>query len=481
MSGDRRLLALQNKLALLRLETAAWRAECAGAASRFALHASQIEAVCADLDAMHDRIASDVSARPAGLDAAQVRQQEKRILAVLQIWDTYRAKWALRVEPRMAETLNLLDDLAWLAYRPALDAALKSGTLPPDRARLPPLVFPSPRWSPFARPREQGYELDDATGNWSLVDDFDDLLRCMPVPLIGIPWTQAAHLAEAVFVGHETGHLVEEDLELQEPLRVAVAAALAGAGAAPARVEAWSQHWRSEVFADLWGLLCCGPAYARMLTDVLVDAAQGQANDSDGTRPDAQGRWGTYPPRPLRLQVLAEGLRHIALPAPSEFEACARGIEQQLASLPSLTPSLLPFAGDVPRVVATLLGTPLAAFGSPGEPGRALRSVLGFSAVQQAQVQREAQRALKRQAVTASDVRVLFAAIAWAFHDDPATFHAQQAQALFEARLSATRTQGVRSAAHASARSPAEAAKYQATRSNQAAKAVFEWADRTRP
>ncbi|MET0382702.1 MAG: hypothetical protein ABW032_04690, partial [Burkholderiaceae bacterium] len=300
MSLDSRFHALENKLQLLLRETAAWRAECAGGQSRFALHASQIGAVCDDLDAMHERIRVELDGRRATLDHAEMLRQERRILAALQIWDVYRAKWALRVEPTLAETLNLVDDLAWQAYRPAMEAAARSGALPPERAKMPPLVFPTPRWSPFARPREQGYDIDADGGAWSLVDDFDDLLRCMPVPLIGVPWTQAAHLAEAVFVGHETGHLVEEDLDLQQPLGDAVRAALAGApqgppdgsGSARERADAWSEHWRSEVFADLWGLLCCGPAYALMLAELMSDA--GAAGDR--AQPDAAGRWGAYPP-----------------------------------------------------------------------------------------------------------------------------------------------------------------------------------------
>ncbi len=446
MSLPGRLFALDNKLGLLRRETTAWRAECAGAASRFALHASQIGAVCDDLDAMHQRIGEEIGAARPALAHAQLQRQERRILAALQIWDSYRAKWALRVEPRLAETLNLIDDLAWQAYRPALEAAIQSGSLPPQRARLPPLVFPSPRWSPFARPREQGYEIDESSGALSLVEDFDDLLRCMPVPLIGIPWTQAAHLAEAVFVGHECGHLVEEDLALQEPLRLAVRAALdAGTGAldsaAEERAAAWSEHWRSEVFADLWGLLCCGPAYARMLAEVLADTG----TQPEAAQPDRAGRFGAYPPRALRMKLLAEGLRRIGALAPAPFENAALDIEQRIALLPALPAPMQGYADDAAPVVEALLGTPLAVFAMPGQAARPVRAVLAFSATMQQKVQADASRALLRQPLTGDDVRVLFAGLAWAFLESPADFRDRDVQARFEARLSRFRTQGVRS------------------------------------
>jgi hypothetical protein len=446
MSRANRLHALENKLQLLKRETAAWRAECAGKASRFALHASQIGAVCSDLDAMHDRIAADILGIGAALDHGALQRQERRILAALQIWDGYRAKWAMRVEPRMAETLNLVDDLAWQAYRPALEAAVASGLLQPDRARLPPLVYPTPRWSPFARPREQGYEIDEGSGAWSLVEDFDDLLRCMPVPLIGIPWTQVAHLAEAVFVGHEVGHLVEEDLDLQAPLADAIRAALTGTEGPAAtlsdeRLEAWSEHWRSEVFADLWGLLCCGPAYARMLAELL----SGADASADRAQPDGAGHWGAYPTRALRLQVLSEGLRRLSDALPTNFEQDARAIDD-LARALALPPTMPAFEADVAIVVRAMLDTPLGIFALPGRGPRSIRQVLAFGQPMQAQARIDADSALARKGLAAKDVRVLMSGLALAFLQSPEEFRARDVQRRFEARLSQVRTQGVRAA-----------------------------------
>jgi hypothetical protein len=435
MSLERRLLALDHKLALLERETRAWQAESAGPTSRFALHASQIGAVCQDLETMRYRIGQDIEQQRAAPTHDALLRQERRILAALQIWDSYRAKWAFRVEPRLAETLNLIDDLAWQAYRPALQRVLASGQLAPEQARLPPLVYPSPRWSPFARPREQGYELDEASGSWSEVDDFDAVLRCMPVPMIGIPWTQAAHLAEAVFVGHEVGHLVEEDLALSEPLRQALLTALSPADAG--RVEAWSEAWRSEVFADLWGLLCCGPAYAWMLADLLGDGAAAL----DAAQPDARGRFGAYPPRALRLHLLGEGLRQLSPGTAGFFADDAVAIDALAAALPHPMPE---HEADVVAVVSALLDTPLAAFAAgAGKAAQPLRGLFGFSATMQQQAQADAKRALARQTLAGSDLRVLFAALALAFRQAPDKI--RDVQARFEARLSQVRTQGVRS------------------------------------
>jgi hypothetical protein len=470
MALERRLLALDNKLALLLRETAAWREESAGATSRFALHSSQIGAVCDDLEAMHKMISKEVEDTRDALDPLGIQVQERRILTALQIWDSYRAKWALRVEPKLAETLNAIDDLAWLAYEPALALAVKSGSLNAEHARLPPLVFPTPRWSPFARPREEGYDIDESNGSWNRFDDFDAVLRHMPVPLIGIPWTQTAHLPEAVFVGHETGHLVEHDLGLEEPLRQAVLAGLESMHppAPAARCEAWSVHWRSETFADLWGLLCCGPAYAYLMVDLLI----GLGINFDAVQPDARERFGDYPPRALRIRLLAEGLRRLGgSDGKQSFAADAVALDALADALP--VPHPMPeYEYDLPAVVEALLGTPLHNFAaSKCQPAQAARSVINFSPALHQQASADAGRALNRQLLLAKDLRVLFAGLALAFRRDALGFRREEVQLRFEERLKTFRTQGKRSG------SPLLKVVDPEARSSNVAKAVFGWVD----
>ena len=433
----RRLLALDAKLDILAQESRAWQRDSANAQAQFALHRSQIDEVCQDLDAIRALIsveltalrASATSAAPAWAD---IERLERRILVAMQIWDSYRAKWALRVEPGLRLTLDLIDDLAWLAYRPAHDRALASGQLDAERARLPPLVYTNPCWSPFARSRERGYELDEASGELHLVDDFEPYLRCMPVPLIGIPWTLAAHLPDAVFVGHEVGHLVEDDLALDTELRAVILTALAPTD--DVHQQAWSRHWRSEVFADLWGVLCCGPAYALTLAE-LLHGAPGAASE---VQPDAQGRWSAYPTRALRLGVLVQALRAL------EFDADAQAMQAAwLAACP--VHAMSDFEPDIEAVVQALMTSPLRAFASTKEgAAQPLSSVLSFSAAMQVQALADAQRALSLRMPEAEDVRTLFAGMALAYLQAPAGFGPAKAQQRFVGRLQTRRTQGVR-------------------------------------
>ncbi len=457
-----RLLALDAKLDILTQESRAWQRDSANAETQFALHHSQIDEVCQDLDAIRALISTELTALRASAAPAwaDIERLERRILAALQIWDSYRAKWALRVEPGLRLTLNLIDDLAWLAYRPAHERALASGQLAPERARLPPLVYTNPRWSPFARSREQGYELDEDSGVLHQVDDFEPYLRCMPVPLIGIPWTLAAHLPDAVFVGHEVGHLVEDDLALDTELRAVIQAALAGAD--ETHRQAWSRHWRSEVFADIWGVLCCGPAYALTLAE-LLHGAPGAASE---VQPDDVGRWGAYPTRALRLGVLVQALCVLA------FDSDAQAMQARwLAACPQH--AMPEFDADVAPVVQALMTTPLRAFASAKDgAAQPLSSVLSFSAAMHKLSLADAQRALSRRQPEALDVRTLFSGLALAFLRSPQTFRHVNAQARFVERLRSRRTQGVRAAA------PEVAAVDKAARRQAAAVALFGLTDR---
>ena len=454
----RRLLALDAKLGILRQEAGAWLRDSADAQARFALHQSQIKEVCQDLDAIRGLIAQELDGlrqlpEPA---LADIERLERRILAALQIWDSYRAKWALRIEPTLRLTLNLIDDLAWRAYRPAHERALASGQLPPERARLPPLVFTNPRWSPFARSREMGYELDEDSGVLRQVDDFEPYLRCMPVPLIGIPWTLVAHLPDAVFVGHEVGHLVEDDLALDGELRAAIQAVLSD----ETHRQAWSRHWRSEVFADLWGVLCCGPAYAQTLAELLYGASDAATE----SQPDAQGRWSAYPTRALRLQVVAQALR--CLPDDAEvdgsFARVAAALEARWReSCPGH--AMADFDEDVQKVVRAMLTTPLQAFAAAkGKPAEPVLSVLCFTSAMHKAALADVDKALGQRQPGSDDVRVLFAGMALAFLQSPQSFRDLKAQQRFVDRLQQRRTQGVRAGENAPPR-PDAAARSEAT------------------
>ena len=333
-----------------------------------------------------------------------------------------------------------MDELAWHAYRLPRDRAVASGSVAVDKVREPPLVFPTAGWSPFARSREHAYELDESTGNFADLDGFDRFLSAMPVPLVGIPWYQLEHFPEAVFIGHEVGHLVEEDLSLEEPLRAAIDVALAEAP--KERRTAWSRHWRSEVFADVYGVLVCGSAYADVLLDVLADDPQ----VVEAERQPRDGRFGPYPTRMLRALVVSTATSLLACAAPDD-DCSTNPANTMQQAWRQVYPrhAMTEYEPDVRKVVGSVMQTRLVAFATAKLPdGAPLTDVITFDARMEEAARRDAAGAIRRENPKSADVRTLFAGVARAFLEDSGKFLAMQVQPRFRLQLEARRERGPR-------------------------------------
>ena len=220
-------------------------------------------------------------------DAEQHRRTPELVLDLHHLWDFFRTKLTVRHIPRYQRFLDVADELAWAVYDPVRRAAATVQL----SLREPPLTFLSRHPVPFATARGS---------------DFEDLLpsgkqrtlagrrasRHLPFPVIGIPWSASHHLPALLAVAHETGHHIEDDFHLAEPLRTRLRE---HAGLPAERSEVWGS-WLGEVFADVCATLACGEAYARTLADALT-ATPGTGH---GT--------GDYPPPRLRVLVCRAAL-----------------------------------------------------------------------------------------------------------------------------------------------------------------------------
>jgi hypothetical protein len=456
----RRTTALRAKLASLSAELSAWTTIVKE--KEFKPHTSQITLICGGLSAMHDLIANEVNSAVAKRppSSEQIEKFERKILAALQIWESYRTKFSFRIEQSMRGVLALMDELAWSAYRPARDRAIASKAVTATEVREPPLVFPSASWSPFARSRERAYELDETTGNLTDIGELKPFLDAMPVPVIGIPWYQLEHFPDAVFIGHEVGHLIEEDLHLEEELRKAILLALCNTP--EERRIAWSRRWRSEVFADVYGILVSGPAYAEVLLDVM--SADAQSIESE--RQPIDNRWSAYPTRTLRALLSCETVRQL----PAKGKDSARLFTDTAAALQKAwgtaypTHSMSDYEGDVTKVVGALLHTPLIAFATVQAPGGTpLTDVIAFDAAMEVAARRDAAEANRRQAVLADDIRTLFAGVALAFLRDPDRFFRANVQTRFRRQLDLKRKREVRGVTVSGFKPAPAKARHQAT------------------
>src|SRR5262249_16960652 len=125
------------------------------------------------------------------------------------------------------------------------------------------------------------------------------ILKELPVPVVGVPWTQMGHLADALGIGHEVGHLVAGDFGLKPALEAAVRKT----PIPDARRPAWNA-WLDEAFADVNACPPTGPAFVATLIDFLV--ADAQAIESQTI---VGPEWGDYPTNALRVRLNLRTLR----------------------------------------------------------------------------------------------------------------------------------------------------------------------------
>ncbi|HXF64005.1 MAG TPA: hypothetical protein VNK95_20435 [Caldilineaceae bacterium] len=428
---QRQAMALRHQQETLQEEFNHWRGRTQ-AGQPLEKHHTQIARITAQLEGLLARVEL-----PADLSAATFTgnaQAQRLLLNAHRLWDYFRTKLALRDVAWFRQELLCADELAWACYRPARAQAESTGVIAAASLKEPPLVFYSPLASPFVQGRETLFDPEGLTQ-----EDLRLLgvaVLKLPIPVIGLPWFQVNHLPAGMAIAHEAGHAVERDFGLVAAVDAAMAG-LEGEGVAAARVPAW-QAWAREVFADLYGVLCCGEAYVLGLMDYLL--AETQVIEGERRQPDA---WEKYPTRHLRVLINLAALDALGLDG-AGVGAGWRALYQAHA--------MAEFEPDVPKVVAALLAVPLG--------GKPLRQVVAFSPA-------NAQAAAIQQANIlggftlnqGEDFRILFAAAALAYHADPEQYRQRNAQRAIVEQMAAAVPPGVRSAGPAdpAALAPADA------------------------
>jgi hypothetical protein len=392
----RKRVELHQKLDGLHAEFAHWVAE-AGASKRLRKHQSQIERLTYQLGGMADGVAGLLESVPAEADRmlSESRPLQLRVLEVHRLWDYFRSKLNLRYVDWFADYLAAADDFAWECYEPQRAAAASP--------RADPLVFLTGEFSPYTHTRATRYEVEPLPG---VMDskDFLTVAADLPIPVIGVPWYQVAHLPDAPLIGHEIGHNLERELDLTSAVEEHLVPVLSALGD-PERELAWTA-WRAELFADLIGLLCTGPAFVGSMADLL---AADPVQVADQARIAAA--WEPHPPASLRMRALTHAL------GLQDFEAEAEELRD--AWEVSFPPDARDrFADDVPAVVEALWAVEYPQLRGP------LHQAIRFSASQQVDAIAAQGYVLDGMAPPSNDVRCLIAAARLAFDADPEGYHA---------------------------------------------------------
>lgn len=414
----RRATALDHYRSALMAEFVDWRRRTqAGAALE--KHQTQVERITASLE-----LFLDASGAPATQGATAFGENERifrRILGAQRLWDYFRSKLALRDVPWLRNDLVCADEFAWNCYQPAREQAKAAGLLDEKRFKEPPLVYFSSEASPFAKGRDMTFPLEGITTRD--IQDFGAAILKLPIPVISLPWFQVNHLPAAAAIGHEVGHTVERDFDLMP----VVETLFQTLDLASKRLSAWVA-WRQEIFADIYGILCTGPASVIALMNYLIDDPQ-VITKEQVTGPD----WGAYPTRWLRMQLNFETLTQLGLDATDLSQPWLDTYPFHLMDS---------FEADIPKVVRAVLETPLSVFGD-----QPLRAIVGFTPADVKQA-RNLAFAINNGGGLARGIpfRHFFAATTLAYQADPARYQQENAHKAIIERMIAAIPAGVRSA-----------------------------------
>lgn len=376
--ADRKLAELKEKLAGVDADFDRWVAQ-GEPGMPLRKHRTQMFRLTEQLRGLAGRISLDLGSGPDVL--RECRRLQMRILEVHRLWDFYRTKLSLRYVEWYRPFLATADEFAWKLYEPVA------------QGKEPPLVYLSGEFSPFTHLRDTPFAVEDVPDALDSVG-FLQVVTRLPVPVIGLPWYQLAHIPDAVVIAHEVGHAVERDCGLTETTMEH----LRTVELPRDRRSAWFT-WLPEVFADLYGVLSAGPAFVSALADLLaVDPVTAESTEQ------------LHPPASVRIALTTKALEITGFPD----EAAARRAHWQESY-----PLSGPYLSDVDSVVAALLHGIYPQFGDV-----ALHSLISFTADQQRAAAVAAEAVLSQLPPPTTDVRALVAAARMAFDQDPAGFTA---------------------------------------------------------
>lgn len=271
----------------------------------FEHHRSRVDLTLVYMRGWTDRLAQALDTR----DLAQTVELGRRLERLRKIWLYFRDKFDQRERLSNRLMLDLADRLAWQVCRHHHEAALAAGRLPGVEPAVPLVCF-SPKPSPWAQPRH-GVFLPETLSDFEIVErEVATWTSRLPLPIIGLPWFQVAHLPQAPVIAHEVGHLIDSQYGLSAGLEQAIDEAVD-----PLRRGLW-RKWAREAFADFFGTLTMGPAYVLALTGFLLDADAG-ADQPDPVKP------GKHPPPDARVALCCAALKRAGLDAIGPFTADA--------------------------------------------------------------------------------------------------------------------------------------------------------------
>ena len=402
--AHRKKTELCEKLNALQKEFDSWlnRSKAGGDLEK---HHTQLRAINAHLSQWNERVHSMLRATftsDTEVFLASIHNAERLMLSEHRIWEYFRSKFVQRNEQEFRTYLRAADEFAFACYKPVQESVF-SNPLNVKR-KEPPLVFFNGGTSPFSLSRGKSFQ-PEAVEDEPLNNKEIEIITRLPIPLVGIPWNQIKHFPDAVVIGHEVGHIVEDDFDLKDKLQALLAEAITERKAEE-RHDAW-KSWLGEVFADIYGCLATGPSFAGALIDFLA-----RDYGTISTEKKTYKEWGEYPTIYLRGRLVLQTLKSIG------FQAEALPYETLWNEFQSKMPE--EYVEDIPVLVSKLLDGDL--FKTDKMENRSLRQIFCFSEEQQKQAGGTLYQLKNGLGMGNVDARVLFAAIRMAYEAEPEEF-----------------------------------------------------------
>lgn len=283
---------------------------------------------------------------------------ERRVVVVHRLWLYLREKFDQRDDPQLSPTLFAADELAWSLYVQPFRVAKK--THGPQ-----PLPYIEPYFTPRAIPRAEPPR--DLRASDEILAD---VLKELPLPLIGLPPACVGSPSLLAYMAHEVGHHVQLELEPDWKLVGAfgdrLEAAAQGAGLSESDAAAW-RRWSQEVFADAYSVAALGPWAVRSMAE-LETADERRMLEAEDAR---------YPCPAVRLALMAAMAERLEVGEPSALggvdpKALASG-EPLLKGPLDLRAAAARHLQAVPVIAAEAMGSALVG-------GSTLADLAGFDA-----------------------------------------------------------------------------------------------------
>jgi hypothetical protein len=340
---------LKLRSGLLPDELADWQRDADANTNGAGIHQSQLAALKVLFDELEKKQTRTLEALDqAAADLPRFKETrlelEQELAGTHGIFSIFQFALGQREDPDYYRaTLDIADLIAADCYRPCIERAGTWQAIDTDKFRAPPLTYLNALLSPAAFTRRHAF------GAFKMPIEGNSELK-LPISIVSLPFHHTSAVWTFCALHHEVGHIVDQDMGLQESIKPLLEAAI-GAD----RRSVWV-GWLREMIADTFGVLLGHAGYGHLLAKLLLlpDAMVTELNPAD-----------RHPTPYVRIFLLAALLKGTGV---AELTKLADALIKEWREAYGDPPSLQPFVNECEAVAGVLMNANL-----PSLKGHAIR------------------------------------------------------------------------------------------------------------